>query len=224
MTIACRRQTDMTLSRNRRQSLKERPCGRGSLLLREPVLLVAAGLLACQPAAAQVLSGGEGKLFRSDVAGTRFEPAFVPRPHNLGQFALSLTPGVRTRYDSNVLNSPDDPRADIVAVLQPALQLQSLQTTNGLGLNASARITRYRDNPRQDSNEYDIEAFSRLDFADESHLTGRLGFSRSVERRGDGGPNPLFAGPPAFKQLDASLDGGLEMGALSFESRFFATR
>ncbi|PNU04794.1 hypothetical protein A8V01_18680 [Novosphingobium guangzhouense] len=107
------------------------------------------------------------------------------------------------RYDDNIYNRPDKV-SDGVAVVRPALALQTDLPRHSLRLDARAEARRYFDTPQENSRQWSLAGSTRLDFAERITLTLDSGIARRIERRGTYGDQFFTDRPVAFIDKNVS--------------------
>lgn len=186
--------------------------------------VLACALLFTQPLQAQISSGGEGALFRSDAAGTRVEQPYAPKPIRIGPLIAEAGATLRAAGDSNVRSSAVASRSELVLVAQPFFRARSDRPMNAFGIDVRGRFTRFSSTTRENSDEYEARVFSRIDFTDQSELSGRIGLARQVEERGEAGLNNPLSEPISFRLAQSALAGKAEFGRLQIRAGLTTAR
>lgn len=166
------------------------------------------------PARAQVASGGDTTLFRSDAAGVRVEPGFEASPLTLGPLVADIKLATQTAYQSNVRRTEAGAVGDVVFALTPSLRISSQFGSHTAAVSARANIRRYARLASENAETLDLTFSGRIDLGHQSHATFRTQYARDVEPRGSSGVNMLTAGLSRFQLLQSSYAVGTEFGPL----------
>ena len=167
--------------------------------------------------------GDDAVLFRSDVAGTRREPAMEPKPIRIGAFTANAELNVRVQAVSNLFNSRFDKTSDVVSVLEPRARVRSDWGRHALSLTARTRVSRHASNASENNETYDTALAGRLDVDERSSLSWKLAYAGQVEIRGAGGQNITTGGPAGFNRVESVVTGQTEIGraGLAFVANAF---
>lgn len=148
---------------------------------------------------------------RDDVAGTRIEPAYKPRPILVGpvfaQPGISIVGG----YDGNVFNRPDAQAAALVTVM-PSLALRTNFPRNEVRLSASGALRRFSRYQTENSEEYALNANGRLDIGARQAIMISVSFDHLIEPRSSAGSVPDAAEPVSYDRFLANVGPSLNIG------------
>lgn len=172
----------------------------------------AAGLACCAlgglavPAMAQDFGG----IAQAPQYSRGFNTAVRERPHpewapiDLDFGGLTLQPqiSVTSLFNDNEKFATTDERSDVSFRIQPALQLGTNWTRNGLGLQAFVGQTEYVRDSEDDSTEYGVTGTGRLDVLDDLTVDVRAGDQHLVLARTDPDVPVDSLGPAEFDRQD----------------------
>jgi hypothetical protein len=121
---------------------------------------------------------------RGETVATRAHPGLDPIGAHIGGLLLSPALQIGAERVDNIFADEQDPRADVITRLEPALDLQSDWSRHALRGSVTGVLARYRDNPSEDYNDFTAEARGRLDVRRDGRIDigGRL--ARLHEDRG----------------------------------------
>lgn len=165
-------------------------------------------------------------LQRSDAAGARVEPGFSPRP--IAVAGLLIEPSLSTvgGYDTNVFNFTEA-RDDAVLLLTPRLRARADTNRHLLQIDTVGQLRRFARLRTENSEEFQVNALTRLDLADRNTITAGGSIARQIEPRSTFATVPDAANPVSFSLAQANLAGDFAIGrlavrpgALISESRF----
>jgi hypothetical protein len=88
------------------------------------------------------------------------------------------------RYDTNIYDRESDAEDDVIAVVQPALRLQSNWARHAALLRLAADIRRYSKHSAENSEQLDARASARLDMGERLTLEPSATIARRIELRG----------------------------------------
>lgn len=181
--------------------------------------------LACaRPAAAQIASGGDSVLFRSDAAGVRIEPQFLNPPLTIGPFQTSLGLTARSVADSNVFRTAQETTSDVYVEIAPSAQILARFGPHSATFSARSATRRYARLTTENRDVFDLTYRGQFVLSSTSDAQLRAGFSREIEQRGAAGVNLVSTGPPQFEQLQTSAAIGKEFGRLAISAAGAFTR
>lgn len=122
-------------------------------------------------------------------------------------------------YDSNIYNTVDNEREDLVAVLAPRVALVSNLSRHAFRLAADAEIRRYVETTDENSEQYSLTADGLLDLGDRIRFWPAAGFARRIERRGTAGDEFLSDSPVVFYDKYVSLEAARTGGKLEARAK-----
>lgn len=170
-------------------------------------------------AAAQSVGAGasivvEPQLDRSDVAGGRAEPGFEPRPIAVGPLQAFPQISVIGGYTTNVFNrSPAD--GDALLTVIPSLLLKADLPRHDFSMTAAGALRRLAQNSAENSEEFDLQARGRLDFAEDRAALVSLAYAHLVEPRSTAATVANAAEPASYNRLEGRLGTQLGFGRIS---------
>lgn len=140
--------------------------------------------------------------------GVRISPYFVLYPEAT----------VEVRYDDNLYNLDTNEIEDGYVLLRPSFSLESDFGRHAVGLAASAELRRHFDITDEDSEQFDVEATTTLEFASGFDLDAYAGIGRKIEQRGTLGDIFFTDEPVSFTEKRAGIalaktGGRLELSA-----------
>jgi hypothetical protein len=164
---------------------------------------------------AQITSGGESTLFRSDAAGVRVEPQFEPKPLTIGPWLADIRLTARAVADSNVLRTTTAPTSDTAVTVSPSVRLSGRFDTYNISASARADVKRWAKRVRENSETFDLSLGGRIDLDGSSEATWRTQYAREVEPRGSAGANITTTGPSELGFLQTTLTARSALGRLT---------
>ncbi|WP_172970210.1 outer membrane beta-barrel protein [Erythrobacter sp. THAF29] len=140
--------------------------------------------------------------------GIRISPNFILYPEAT----------VEVRYDDNLYNLDTNEIEDGFVLLRPALTLASDFGRHSVSLVGSAEFRRHFDITDEDSEQFDIEAATTLEFADGVDVDAYAGIGQKIEQRGTLGDVFFTDEPVSFIEKRGGLSiartgGKLELSA-----------
>lgn len=178
------------------------------------VLLLPTGIGWVPCAQAQIASGGDTALFRSDAAGVRVEPQFEPRLLALGPLQAEVLLTARSVADSNIFRTSKGGAADLTFEILPSLRLLGSFGPHHATFSARAAVKRLARFRSENSETIDLSLGGRADFGSGSSTSWRMQYARDVESRGSAGSNIVAAGPPEFQTLQSAFTVRSDLGRL----------
>ncbi len=155
----------------------------------------AAGLACCALGAAYspALAQDFGGIEQAPQYSRGFNTAVRERPHpewapidlDFGGLTLQPQVSVTSLFNDNEKFATTDARSDVSFRIQPALQLGTNWTRNGLGLQAFVAQTEYVRDSEDDSTEYGVTGTGRLDVLNDLTVDARAGDQHLVLARTD---------------------------------------
>ena len=174
-----------------------------------PVII--ALLVIAEPATAQIASGGDTTLFKSDAAGVRSEPQFAARAISFGPWLADLRLTAAAIADSNVFRAASNRESDVKLTVSPTANLVGSFGADRVTLTAEADLTRHANVATENSETFALTAGGLFDFGPNASATARLRYAHEVETRGQAGSNIVNAGPAEVRRFE---------GAESFRAAF----
>ena len=132
-----------------------------------------------------------------------------------GSFVLYPRITADTRYDTNIYNQADG-RSDTIIVARPSVRLSSDFPRHSLDLTAAAEARRYADTKEENSNQWSLQAHTRLDLADRFFLATTMGAARRIERRGTFGDQFFTDEPVSYNEFAAGAQFGRSGGIIDW--------
>lgn len=121
---------------------------------------------------------------RGETVTTRAHPGLDPIGMHIGGFLLYPVLQIGAERVDNIFADEQNPQADVISRLEPALELQSGWNRHAVGGSISGVLARYRDNPSEDYNDGTAEAHGRLDVWRDSRIEVGGRVARLHEDRG----------------------------------------
>jgi hypothetical protein len=121
---------------------------------------------------------------RGETVTSRARPELDPLGMHMGSFFLYPALQVGGEKVDNIFADEQNPQADLISRLEPALTLQSDWNRHAVGGSISGVLARYRDNPSEDYDDGTAEAHGRLDVGHDSRVEAGGRFARLHEDRG----------------------------------------
>jgi hypothetical protein len=140
--------------------------------------------------------------------GVRLGSNFVARPRM----------GMDLRFDSNIYNR-SSAQDDLVIVVRPQVRIASDFARHSVRLDGAAESRRYRDNKRENSDQWSAQASGTLDLADRFLLASQVGLARRIERRGTFGDQFLTDEPVAYDEVTGGVALSRMGGVLEWQAR-----
>lgn len=153
----------------------------------------------------------EPQLDRGDVAGSRVEPGYQPRPIPVGPVLAQPGLAVVGEYESNVFNRPDA-RSDAVAMVMPSLILRTDLPRHEVKLSGAGTVRRFARYRTENSEEFALDADGRLDLGARQAVKASVDVSHLIEPRSSVGSVPDAAEPVSYERLGTSLGAGIDFG------------
>lgn len=180
------------------------------------IALSSGAVMAPTLAWAQAIGAGtsiviEPQLDRDDVAGSRVEPAYQPRPIPVGPVFAQPSLSVVGEYESNVFNRPDAEGA-AVAMVMPSLILRTDLPRHEVKLSAAGTVRRFSRHTSEDSEEFALDADGRLDLGTRQTVKASIDFSHLIEPRSSAGSVADAAEPVSYGRFAANLGVGIDIG------------
>ncbi len=186
--------------------LKRSLAGRGGPLLTLAALAV--------PAHAQIASGGDTVLFRSDAAGVRIEPQYEPRPLQWGPLLADLRLTARLVVDSNILRTSNGGADDVYFELAPSMRVLGSFGPHTATFSARASAKRFSRLVAQNNETVELLYTGRVDLGAGSFAQWRTLYAREIEPRASAGINLVQAGPAELQLLQSALTASTDFGRL----------
>lgn len=178
----------------------------GRLVVRGGWALLAMVAPVC-PALAQIASGGDSILFRSDAAGVRIEPQYEPRPLNWGPLLADVRLTARSVVDSNVFRTTKSGADDIYLELAPSVRVFGRAGRANVTISANASIKRFSRFARENNETFELSSSLERDLGSDIRVRARTLYASETESRGVAGSNLVEAGPAELKVFQSG--GGL---------------
>lgn len=121
---------------------------------------------------------------RGETVTTREHPGLDPIGVHVGGFLLYPALQIGAQRMDNIFADEQDPRADVITRLEPALELQSGWNRHALRGSVTGVLARYRDNPSEDYSDFTADARGRLDVWRDSRIEAGGRVARLHEDRG----------------------------------------
>jgi len=164
---------------------------------------------------AQIASGGDTVLFRSDAAGVRVEPQYQVPPLMLGAVQATVAMTARVVADSNVFRVAENAVDDSFVEFLPSIRLLAGLGPHSAALSAQASARRYAKLTTDNRTNLSVLANGQVALGSASSATWRIGYARERETRGAGGLNVIAARPGEFRSLQSSVAATTQFGKLS---------
>jgi len=151
---------------------------------------------------------------RDDTVATRPRPEVEPVGVPAGGFRLYPRIGYALEHDDNIFAVEHDKESDVITTLSPGLVLASEWARHAVKFAAQADRGRYRDQPSEDYDDWQLATSARMDLSGRSEMTLGAAHMKLHEPR----ESPDAAGglnPTQFKSTVASFDLTIRRGALS---------
>ncbi|MCJ2188397.1 outer membrane beta-barrel protein [Novosphingobium beihaiensis] len=149
-----------------------------------------------------------------DVPETMVE-AFEPEGIRVQPFILRPRVTADVRYDTNIYNQPNH-TSDTVAVVRPSIRLSSDFSRHALEVRASAEGRRYFETGAENSNQWSVQADTKLDLAERYFISTTIGEARRIERRGTFGDQFATDEPVSYNEFGARLQFGRSGGIVDW--------
>lgn len=148
---------------------------------------------------------------RTEVAGSRAQPAFESDGIRLGSWIAAPEVQVKTGYESNLFGLEQEAKSDGYAALSATFRLSSDWERHGIGVSGRTDLIRFFCFDQQNTEEFAVRAAGHVDL-DHLVVQASASVSRVAERRGING-TPLTLGQPSLhRSLAQSLDLRRESG------------
>lgn len=132
----------------------------------------------------------------------------------LSSFVVLPSFGVSAEYESNIFLSDSDTVADKRLTYSPGLTIQSDWASHSFALSGTASVGRYQDNPKEDFEDYQIQASGMIEVRDNTKLNLVGGFAqRHLKRNAEDDPGRAFA-PIVSENLFLDVNGEYNADAL----------
>ena len=180
------------------------------------------GLLDAQTSGVQENDAATQPLQKEQVIKTaeKTVPASTSQSR-VGDFLLTPYLQVGTLFDDNIYALPFFEIDDMIAIINPSLNIQSDWEQHKLNIDAWASIGRYQDYDSEDYEDYGLSGDFRYDLAEKSNLFGSLGYKKAHEDRSSSDEAYGFT-PTFYTRTDAALGMLHNFGGLW--TRFGVTR
>lgn len=179
-----------------------------------PLLVLAALAALAMPAQAQIASGGDTVLFRSDAAGVRIEPQYEPRPLQWGPLLADLRLTARSVVDSNVLRTSTSRADDIYFELAPSVRILGSFGPHTATFSARASVKRFSRLVAQNNETVELLYAGRVDLGAGAFARWRTVYAREIEPRASAGVNIVQAGPAELQLLQSAFTASTDFGRL----------
>jgi hypothetical protein len=153
------------------------------------------------------------QLNRADVAGGRLEPEFAPQPVRAGPLVVDASLSLAAGYDTNVFDRPDG-RGDAVALITPRVRVRADTARHLLQLSAMGHVRRFASTGSEDSEEFDLQAQTRIDLAERQSVFASASWGRQIEARSSVGTVINADEPVSLSRASAQLGADVELGRL----------
>lgn len=146
-----------------------------------------------------------------------------PRPDvtalglRMGSFLLFPQLGIDARYNDNVFAQEHNARNDFIAVVRPALRLQSDWANHEVRFEGNAKIGRYTEHSKENYEDFALSAFGTLDISRGDRVRVRLSHERSHIVRGSSEEIDGANGPTVFRTSSISAGYTHDPGRLTLE-------
>ena len=179
-------------------------------------LLVASFVAALcgRPAYAQIASGGDTILFRTDAAGVRTEPQYQGKPLTIGPAQATVALSARLVADSNIFRTSKSANDDIYLEVAPSVRIAAGFGAHSATLSARASTRRHARFSSEDRSVIDVNYAGRIDLGPQSAASFRTAFVRESEQRGSVGGNRLGSGPAIVQRYESSWSASTEFGRM----------
>lgn len=162
-------------------------------------------------------------LQRSDAAGARIEPGFMPRAVAVAGLLVEPSLSAVGGYDSNVFNFTDA-QGDAVLLLTPRMRVRTDATRHLLQIDSVAQLRRFTELTTENSEEFRITSLARLDIADRDTISLTGSIERQIEPRSTFATVPDAANPVTFGLMQAQVVGDFWLGRLAVRPAAFASQ
>ena len=166
-------------------------------------------------ASAQIASGGDTILFRSDAAGVRIEPQYQAQPLMVGPLAAEVAFTARMLFDSNIYRTSKGGTNDVSFEAVPSLRLLGDFGPHSATISARARIKRFARFTSENSDTIDLSAGGRMELGSQSSATWLTRYAHETESRGSAGSNLITAGPSDLQILQSAWTARSDYGRLN---------
>jgi hypothetical protein len=112
-------------------------------------------------------------------------PGYEPRPILIGKTAITIQVDVSTLYDSNVYATSTKPRADVIAVVRPRLEIDHNSATLRLHAEAYGQVREHTNIRRESAASFGGAALAELIPGAKQSLSFATRFDRAIESRAD---------------------------------------
>jgi hypothetical protein len=177
------------------------------------VATLVAGFVA-QPVCAQIASGGDTVLFRSDAAGVRVEPQYQPTPLTIGPVQATVAASARVVADSNIFRTSQSTGDDVYVEVVPSVRLVARFGAHSATLSARGSVRRYARFKSEDRDAVELTYAALVDLGLHSAASFRSAFVRETEQRGSAGADRIDARPSQVQRLESGASVGTEIGRL----------
>jgi hypothetical protein len=178
-------------------------------------LVVLAALPCPQYVSAQIASGGDTTLFRSDAAGVRVEPQYQIDPLSIGPLKATISITARSAAESNVFRTSKNPSDDVYVELRPSIRVLAAIGAHSATWSASVATRQYAQFTGENQSDIDLTSAGRIDLGPRASATWRTGYASETEPRGSAGANLLAARPADLQLLQSSWSARGELGHLA---------
>lgn len=152
--------------------------------------------------------------------GTRTAQNAAPDESEAGQWVVVPALSTGLTYDSNVFATPDQPRGDLFLTVTPSLMLRKQGDGRRFAVEAVGTAARYRNNSRENSRDFRLDASGSQRINAYGNVFGGLGVSRAHEDRTS--PDDVFGTRPTVF-TDAHAHAGITQRWSSLSLRTGAT-
>ena len=165
------------------------------------------------------MSGSSFRRDRNVSVTQRKHPGYEPLGLRLGVFRAWPALNLVLEQNDNVLATRDDERSDTIVHIEPSLEIRSDWPRHEAGAYARAAIHRYSDYSSQNTEDFAVGGFGRLDLRRSLRVSGELDWSRLTEDRTTPGSPDDSVVPVQFDRTSAALRAVKEFNRLRLSGR-----
>jgi hypothetical protein len=157
----------------------------------------------------------EADFFRRDrytAVADRQQPAFDPRPLQLGGLEVRSSLSAGARYESNVFGSANNEESDIILSLRPDVQARTNWRQHELSGFGYAETREYLDFSDESATDYGFGFGGRLDATRQFSFDANSNLRKDTERRYDFAARPDAAEPVEYTTARVGVGAQFENG------------